>query len=101
MTTRALFAFVVSVVFLATAPTQAELVSFELRGHMVDALPPDFQIGDKFVATYTFESTVPGTPILGSNNLQVQYVNIASWVFNFESGYRFDSSLPTTSQYIG
>jgi hypothetical protein len=101
MLPRALFAFTVSAAALAATQTQAELVSFELRGHMVGALPPDFQIGDKFVATYTFESTVSGTPIFGSNNVQVQYVNIASWVFNFESGYRFDSSLPTTSEYIG
>ena len=63
--------------------------------------PPDFQVGDKFVADYTFDSTVPATAITGSNSLDVLYLNVVSSQFRFDRGYTFDSPAHKSSPFTG
>jgi hypothetical protein len=75
----------------AAGHTKAELITFEAHGHMISDLAPDFQVGDKFVAVYTFD---PATPADGytAPDIDGQYEDIVSWRFDFDSGYSFGQS---------
>ena len=94
MRTRMLFDRVVIAAFtlLAVAEqTKAELVTFEAHGHMISDLAPDFQIGDKFVAVYTFDRATPADGIT-EPDIDAQYEDLVSWRFDFDRGYSFGPS---------
>ncbi len=83
-----------ALLFSIMAPSAlAELITFEVHGHMTDAMPPDLEIGDKFVADYTFDSSVPPSAI---SDAYVAYNAIVVWHFDFERGYKLASSGNTT-----
>src|SRR5262249_50629008 len=64
---------VAAAALLAVAPIRAEPVTFEVHGHMVEAYASDFEVGDSFVADFTFDPTVPPNPNVPN---ETQYVSI-------------------------
>jgi hypothetical protein len=70
---------------------RAQLITFEFRGHMTEPSGLDLQVGDSFVADYTFDPTTPATGNTGTD-WDTQYFAITSWRFSFDRGYSFAPS---------
>jgi hypothetical protein len=81
------FAFLTLVISLAAHLAAAE-VTFLVRGHMIESDGADFQVGDSFVAVYTFDSTTAPTGNRG-DDWDAQYIAIRDWRFEFARGYHF------------
>lgn len=56
-----------------------ELITFEVRGHVTNALSQDFQAGDTVVVDFSFDSAVTGNPVINNPLFDTQYGNIISW----------------------
>lgn len=74
----------------------AELITFEVHGHMIDAAPPDFDVGDKFIATYTFDPNVPPNSVM-FHEFDAEYDAVTDWHLSFEKGYSFE---PKQSPFV-
>jgi hypothetical protein len=79
---------------------RAELLTFQLRGHMIEPSPPDFAVGDAFVADYTFDTASPPVGYTNGSWREVHYSAITSWHLAFDRGYSFRTSLHSSSDLL-
>jgi hypothetical protein len=81
------------------ASSFAELLTFEVRGKIIDEVDPDFRKGDAFIATYTFNPSVAED----ENNYDPEdnwYDAIQEWRFTFDSGFAFASLGPDAGRIM-
>jgi hypothetical protein len=85
----AVILFTASLWALATSSASAEIVTFQLQGHLVlNSALPDLVLGDKLTITYSFDTSVQPHS-LTPDNTSAQYTAMTAWEIDFDKGYRF------------
>jgi PEP-CTERM motif len=77
------------------------LVTFEVHGHVANALSQDFQVGDTTTVDFTFDSAAAGIPVMNDPFLDTQYSNIVSWALKSSAGYNFSATADTFLPDVG
>jgi hypothetical protein len=93
-------ALFVLVPLVAAEAAWAQLITFEAHGHMTDAQAPDFQVGDAFVADFTFDAATPADSTMVPD-FDAQYLAVVSWTFKFDNGYAFGATADSVNPFAG
>lgn len=88
----------ITAALLSSVIASGQSITFEARGHMLEAYASDFAVGDTFVADFTFDPTVPPNPNVPD---ETQYISITSWTFRFDRGYAFAAAPNAFNPYVG
>lgn len=98
MRSKCCLALILITAILLCAAANGQSLTFEARGHMVEAYASDFAVGDSFVADFTFD---PNAPPNSNAPDETQYLSITSWTFRFDRGYVFEASADSINPQVG